>query len=128
MTSQFKVNNLADSDIHDTKESLVPAFELALIKHLDGHNRRVLDGTVVTYREPKFGKKSRRTYTSKFSFQYGLRVFLITLVVCVCSVSTVITAKGSGSLKTSRLARPSAATTSTEGERHGEIRDDDPYL
>lgn len=51
------------------------------------------------------------TYTSKFSFQYGLSVFLITLVVCVCSASTVITAKGSGSLKTSRLERPSAATT-----------------
>lgn len=35
----------------------------------------------------------------------------MTLVVCVCSASTVMTAKGSGSLKTSRLDRPSAATT-----------------
>lgn len=33
------------------------------------------------------------------------------LVVCVCSPSTVMTAKGSGRRKTSRLERPSAATT-----------------
>ena len=51
------------------------------------------------------------THMSKLSFQYGFRVFLMTLVVCVCSASTVITAKGSGNLKTSRLDRPSAATT-----------------
>jgi hypothetical protein len=51
------------------------------------------------------------TNISKLSFQYGLRVFLITLVVCVCSESTVITANGSGRRKTSRLAKPSAATT-----------------
>lgn len=35
----------------------------------------------------------------------------MTDVVCVCSASTVMTAKGSGSLNTSRLKRPSAATT-----------------
>lgn len=51
------------------------------------------------------------THISKLSFQYGFSVFLMTLVVCVCSASTVITAKGSGNLKTSRLDRPSAATT-----------------
>lgn len=51
------------------------------------------------------------TYMSKDSFQYGFRVFLITLVVCVCSASTVRTANGSGSLNTSRFDRPSAATT-----------------
>lgn len=50
------------------------------------------------------------TVTSKLSFQYGLSVFLMTEVVCVCSPSTVTIANGSGSLKTSRLARPSAAT------------------
>jgi hypothetical protein len=69
---------------------------------------------------------------SKLSFQYGLRVFLITPVVRVCSPLIVVTAKGSGnssrhqhkfsrmraatmswnhSLKTSRLYRPSAAMT-----------------
>lgn len=35
----------------------------------------------------------------------------MTLVVCVCSASTVMTANGSGSRKTSLLERPSAATT-----------------
>lgn len=35
----------------------------------------------------------------------------MTLVECVCSVSTVTTANGSGSRKTSRLTKPSAATT-----------------
>jgi hypothetical protein len=35
-------------------------------------------------------------YTSKDSFQYGFRVFLMTEVVLVCSPSTVKTAKGSG--------------------------------
>lgn len=51
------------------------------------------------------------TYMSKLSFQYGFSVFLMTLVVIVCSASTVITANGSGSLNTSRFERPSAATT-----------------
>jgi hypothetical protein len=35
-------------------------------------------------------------YKSKLSFQYGFKVFLITLVVLVCSPLTVATAKGSG--------------------------------
>lgn len=51
---------------------------------------------------------------SKFSFQYGFRVRFMTLVEWVCSASTVMTAKGSGSLKTSRLDNPSAATTAID--------------
>ena len=49
----------------------------------------------------------------------------MTLLVWVCSASTVMTAKGSGRRKTSRLDRPSAATTtvceehSLVGERTG---------
>src|SRR3954447_12728758 len=62
------------------------------------------------------------THMSKFSFQYGLSVFLMTLVVCVCSPSTVMTANGSGRRKTSRFASESAATTGgcfkTWQERH----------
>lgn len=56
-------------------------------------------------------KPEYATHMSKLSFQYGFNVFLITLVVWVCSASTVMTAKGSGSRKTSRLDKPSAATT-----------------
>ena len=48
---------------------------------------------------------------SKFSFQYGLSVFLMTLVVCICSPSTETMANGSGSRRRSRLMSESAATT-----------------
>jgi len=68
-------------------------------------------------------------HRSKASFQYGLSVLLITVVVFVCSPPKVATAKGSGNpikghqlrficgrsssfiLKTSRLYKPSAAIT-----------------
>lgn len=36
------------------------------------------------------------SYKSKLSFQYGLSVFLLTVVVLVCSPLMVATAKGSG--------------------------------
>jgi hypothetical protein len=36
------------------------------------------------------------TYMSKLSFQYGFSVFLMTLVVLVCSPLIVATANGSG--------------------------------
>jgi hypothetical protein len=36
------------------------------------------------------------TYMSKLSFQYGFSVFLMTLVVRVCSPLIVATANGSG--------------------------------
>lgn len=48
----------------------------------------------------------------------------MTLVVCVCSASTVITAKGSGRRKTSRLDRPSAATTEQMSAKSLEERDE----
>lgn len=47
MSAQFEVNDLANSDIDDTEEALVAALELALVKDLDGHHRRVLDGAAV---------------------------------------------------------------------------------
>ena len=56
---------------------------------------------------------------SKLSFQYGFKVFLITLVVWVCSASTVMTAKGSGRRKTSRFDSPSAATTASKSGYEG---------
>jgi hypothetical protein len=42
----------------------------------------------------------------------------MTLDVWVCSASTVMTANGSGRRKTSRLDRPSAATTMKEDMRN----------
>ncbi len=53
----------------------------------------------------------KEALVSSFELPLVSRVFLMTLVVFVCSASTVMTAKGSGSLKTSRFDRPSAATT-----------------
>lgn len=40
--------------------------------------------------------RSEPPYISKLSFQYGFRVFLMTVVVRVCSPDMVATAKGSG--------------------------------
>jgi hypothetical protein len=53
----------------------------------------------------------RRAYTSKCSFQTGLKVRLAIAVVLVCSPSTVRTANGSGRLRSSRLTKPFAPNT-----------------
>ena len=108
--SEFQVEHVADPDVDYTEEALVPLLELALVEDLDGNDRGI-------FHEAGMGQRldtqtpERNTHISKLSFQYGFRVFLITLVVCVCSASTVMTAKGSGKRKTSRFERPSAATT-----------------
>lgn len=129
MSAQFEVNDLADSDIDNTEEALITTLKLALVKDLNCYDRRVLDrAAVYVSLAEKITKNRESTYTSKFSFQYGLRVFLMTLVVWVCSVSTVITANGSGRRKTSRLARPSAATTKTKDKHRDEIRADEAHL
>jgi len=112
MPTQFKVKNVADSDIDYPKKTLVAPLEFALIKYLDSDDGRILDGAAGTRDEKsRFCSRSGITHMSKLSFQYGLRVFFMTLVVCVCSASTVMTAKGSGRRKTSRFDKPSAATT-----------------
>ena len=110
MTPELQVYNIADFHVHDSEEALVAFLELALIKNLNSDNRGVLDSAGRD--KCMVGNRGRvSTHMSKLSFQYGFRVFLMTLVVCVCSASTVMTAKGSGSRKTSRFERPSAATT-----------------
>ena len=113
MSPEFQVDHIADSYVHYTKKALVPFLELALIENLDGDNRGVLycARVIGLLIRGEYANLKSNTYMSKLSFQYGLRVFFMTLVVCVCSASTVMTANGSGSLNTSRLARPSAATT-----------------
>lgn len=62
------------------------------------------------------GQHASRLYVDvacTHSFQYGFRVRLMTLVVCICSPSTETIANGSGSLRRSRLINESAATTDT---------------
>jgi hypothetical protein len=113
MATKFKVEYITNPDINDTEKALISSLELALIEDLNGDNRGVLYcATVIAILiKRECGNMKSITYMSKLSFQYGLRVFFMTLVVCVCSASTVMTAKGSGRRKTSRLESPSAATT-----------------
>ena len=110
MASKLQVDDIADFDVDDAEETLIPLLELALVEDLHRNDGRFLDGAIhmiSTWSRIGGGKSPM----SKLSFQYGLSVFFMTLVVWVCSASTVMTAKGSGRRKTSRFERPSAATT-----------------
>ena len=44
--TQFKVENVADSDIDNSKETLVTSLEFALIEYLDSDDGGILDGAV----------------------------------------------------------------------------------
>lgn len=46
MTVQSKVQNIADFDVDNAEEALIPPLELALIEYLDCDDGGVLDGTV----------------------------------------------------------------------------------
>lgn len=45
MTTQLQVNDIANFDVHHSKETLIPLLELALVKDLDCDDRVVLDST-----------------------------------------------------------------------------------
>lgn len=62
------------------------------------------------------GREKWRAYISKDSFQGGLRVLRRIAVVETVSPSTMMIAKGSGRLRSSRLARPVAPETVVGGE------------
>jgi hypothetical protein len=44
MAIDVQVQDIADANIDNTEETLVPSFELALIEYLDGNYGRILDG------------------------------------------------------------------------------------
>ena len=81
MSSQLQVNHIADFDVDDAKEALVPFLEFALVEDLDGNHRTVLDGTGGRNRrensacsaqsqvEAMDGVGGARTHMSKLSFQ-----------------------------------------------------------
>ena len=115
MAAKLEVDHICDTDVDHTQKTLIPFLELALVEDLDGNDGGIFHETE-TGQQPDTQTQKCQTYISKLSFQYGFRVFLITLVVCVCSASTVMTAKGSGKRKTSRFERPSAATTNRSEE------------
>lgn len=117
MSTKLKVKDFSDTNVHNPKEALIASLELALIEDLDGDDGGIFDGSEIGQKlavSPRWNAVPIvviSTNMSKFSFQYGLRVRLMTLVEWVCSASTVMTANGSGRRNTSRLHRPSAATT-----------------
>lgn len=46
MTTNFQVEHIANTNIHDSEETLVALLELALVEYLHGDHRRVLDGAI----------------------------------------------------------------------------------
>ena len=45
MTTQLKVQHVADPHINHPQKSLILSFELSLVKYLNSHNRRIFDGS-----------------------------------------------------------------------------------
>ena len=43
MTAQFQINNVCDSNVHNTEKSLITFLEFALVKNLNGDDGRVFD-------------------------------------------------------------------------------------
>jgi len=39
MTTQFQINNIYDSNVHDAKKPLITFLEFALVKNLNGDDR-----------------------------------------------------------------------------------------
>lgn len=48
MSTQLKIENVADSDIDNSKKTLVASLELALVKYLDSDDGGILDSTADT--------------------------------------------------------------------------------
>lgn len=45
MPAELQIEDVANADIHDTEETLVALLEFALVKDLDGNDRRFLNHT-----------------------------------------------------------------------------------
>ena len=91
MAIEIEIKDIANANINYSKKTLIPPFKFALVKNLHRDNRRVLDGTVLQSCQQNKKKHAQNrsrtlcsdkmTHMSKLSFQYGFRVFFITLVV-----------------------------------------------
>ena len=62
MSPEFEIENIADSNVDDTKETLVAALKLALVEDLHSNHRRVLHHTV---RWSVISKLKKRSYISR---------------------------------------------------------------
>jgi hypothetical protein len=43
MTAQFQINNVCNSNVHNTKEPLIALLEFVLVKNLNGDDGRLVD-------------------------------------------------------------------------------------
>jgi len=60
VTAKFKVQNIANTDINDAKETLIPPFELALIEYLNCYDRGFVgDGASVCFVQKPEGRLFR---------------------------------------------------------------------
>jgi hypothetical protein len=84
VAAKFEVENIADTDVNNAEKTIVSPFKLALVEDLDcDHGRIVRDGTIQCKKNKCTELSTRETATnmSKLSFQYGFKVFFVTLVV-----------------------------------------------
>ena len=90
-----ELDDASYTNIDDPEEALILLLEFLLVENLHSKDA-VLGRSPVSAFSMYPLTPNDFSYMSKLSFQYGLRVFLITPVVLVCSPFTVATAKGSG--------------------------------
>lgn len=76
MTTKFEIEHITDPYIHYSKKALVPPFEFALVKYLNGDDGRILDGAVqqrrfvsTLHRAAQTMRRPENTHISKLSFQ-----------------------------------------------------------
>ena len=68
MPAQFQVKNIADTNVDDSEETLIPLLELTLVEDLHRNDGRFLDGAIhmiSTWSRIGGGK----SHMSKLSFQ-----------------------------------------------------------
>ena len=112
-----KINQISHTDVYDTQEPLVLLLELLLVKNLYRKDA-VLIGPPRNRISMVIFYVTCSPYKSKLSFQYGFKVFLITLVVLVCSPPRVATAKGSGKPIFNNQHKRATKRRATYGRHH----------
>jgi hypothetical protein len=81
VATQLKVHNIAHADVDDAEKALITPLELALVEDLDGDDGGFFDISATKDNQLVLPWRRPTTCMSKLSFQYGFRVFLMTLVV-----------------------------------------------
>jgi hypothetical protein len=95
----IQIDDGSNPNIDDTEKALVLLLKLLLVEYLDCQYTlfRNTSACPMSVHPPlHIISLWYNAYKSKLSFQYGFNVFLMTVVVLVCSPLTVTTANGSG--------------------------------